>query len=95
MDSINEDGKTGYILEVDLEYPSFLQDIVDRYGIKVGGVKKLIPNLNDEVKYVVHTKNLLCYLSLGMKLVKIHRILKFKQKDWLKSYTDFNSKKED
>ena len=28
-----------------------------------------------------------------MKLIKIHRILSFKQKDWLKVFTDFNTKK--
>ena len=60
---------------------------------KVGGVKKLIPNLGDKVKYVVHYKNLNYYLSLGMKLIKIHRILSFKQTDWLKIYVDFNTKK--
>ena len=57
---------------------NYCKDIVDRYNIKVDGVKKLIPNLYD--KYLVHYKNLKYYLSLGMKLVKIHRILKFKQK---------------
>ena len=61
--------------------------------IKVGGVKKLIPNLKDTVKYVVHYKNLKYYLLLGLKLVKIHRILSFKQSDWLKKYVDFNTKK--
>ena len=65
----------------------YLKDIPDSYAIKVGGVKKLIPNLGDKITYVVHYKNLQCYLSLGIKLVKIHRILKFKQSNWLKSYT--------
>ena len=71
----------------------YCKDIVDRYNIKVGGVKKLIPNLYDKFKYPVHYKNLKYYLSLGMKLIKIHRILNFKQKNWLKVFTDFNTEK--
>ena len=62
----------------------YCKDIVDWYDIKVGGVKKLIPNLGDKIKYVVHYKNLQYYLSLAMKLVKIHRVLSFKQSNWLK-----------
>ena len=53
----------------------YCKEIADWYGIKVGGVRKLIPNLGDKVKYVVHYKNLKHYLSLGMKLVRIN--LKF------------------
>ena len=71
----------------------YCKDIADWYDIKVGGVKKLVPNLKGKVKYVVHYKNLKYYLSLGMKLVKIHRILSFKQSNWLKSHVDFNTKK--
>ena len=71
----------------------YCKDMVDWYGIKVGGVKKLIPNLSNNIKHVDHYKNLLYYLSLGMKVVKIHRILSFKQSNWLRVFTDFNTKK--
>ena len=30
----------------------------DKYGIKVGNVKKLIPNLGDKTNHVVHYRNL-------------------------------------
>ena len=67
-------------IEVDYNMLSnYCKEIVDWYGIKVGGVKKLIPNLGEKVRYVVHYKNLQYYLSLGLKLVKIHRVPKFKE----------------
>ena len=71
----------------------YCSDIVNKYGIKVGGVNKLVPNLRDKINYVVHYKNLQYYLSLGMKLIKVHRILKFKQSNWLKEYIEFNTEK--
>ena len=75
--------------------PKYCKTIADKYEIKVGDVRKLIPNLGNKTKYYFTTKifkNL--YLSLGMKLIKIHRTLKFKQSDWMKKYIDFNTKKQ-
>ena len=67
--------------------------IADKYEIKVGDVKKLIPNLNKKTNYMVHYRNLQLYLSFGIKLNKIHRVLKFRQSDWMEKYIDFNTEK--
>ncbi len=58
---------------------------------KYASVEKLVPNLEPKRKYVMHYQNLQLYLSLGMKLVNIHRVLWFDQSPWLKKYIDFNT----
>ena len=65
---------------------NYCKNIADEYRIKVSHVKRLIPNLGDKTDYVLHYKNLELYLSLGIKLTKIHRVLKFKQSDWMKKF---------
>ena len=57
------------------------------------GAEKLVPNLLKKTKYVLHYRNLKLYLSLGMELEKIHRVIKFRQTPWLKSYIEFNVEK--
>ena len=73
---------------------AYCKKIALEYGIKVGGVKKLIPNLGNKSNYVLHYKSLQLYLSLGMKRTKIHRVLKFKQSDWMKNISILSLEKE-
>ena len=71
----------------------YCNKIADKYEIKAGDVKKLIPSLGNKTNYVVHYRNLQLYLSLGTKLTKIHRLLKFRQSNWMKTYINFNTEK--
>ena len=86
----------GCILEVDLEYPKELHDNHNEYPLapeqlRVNKVNKLIPNLNNKGKYVVHHRSLKQYLDLGLKLIKIHRGVKFNERAWLKDYIQLNT----
>jgi len=116
VDAVPDCGETGYVFEVDLEYPNELHDLHNDYplapepfdiqpdmlsayqkalqeklNLKATGCNKLVPNLYDKKGYVVHYHNLKLYLSLGLRLTKVHRVLSFKQSPWLKPYIDFNT----
>ncbi len=84
------------ILDVDLEYPVELHDLHNEYPlapekINVNKVDKLIPNLNDKTNYVLHHETLKLYLSLGLKLKKIHRGITFKEDDFMRPYIKLNT----
>ena len=66
---------------------------IKKKHIKSGGINKLIPNLLPKKYYVVNYRNLKYYLSQGLIFKKVHKILEFKQSDWMKSYIDFNTQK--
>ena len=89
--------KTPCILEVDLEYPENLHDLHNDYPFcpeRVeckNGVEKLIPNLRDKTKYVIHYKNLIQCLKAGLKLKKIHEGIKFIESEWMKPYIEMNT----
>ena len=69
----------------------YCQKIKNRFKISSGNVHKLIPTLHHKEKYVLHEENLKLYLRLGLKSKKVHRVLQFNQKPWLKQYIDFNT----
>ena len=71
----------------------FCLEIKNKYDIKSGDINKLVPNLMSRKNYVVHYRNLKYYLSQGLILKKVHRILEFKQSAWMKPYIDFNTQK--
>ena len=80
------------ILEVDLEYPNELHDLHNEYPMAPEDLLgKLIPNLNNKVKYVVHHHILKLYLSLGMKITKIHRGITFIEENWMAEYIKLNT----
>ena len=98
--NISDQSQYGYVFEVDIHYPQDLHDLHSDLPFLVENIvppesksksSKLIPNLNDKRRYVVHYRNLKQAIRNGLMVLKTHRVLKFKQSPWLKKYIDLNT----
>ena len=83
-------------LEVDLEYPQELHDLHSDYPlapktVMASDTPKLIPNLRNKERYVLHHESLKLYLKHGLRLTKIHRGIKYKESKFLERYIISNT----
>ena len=101
--------ETGYILEVDLDYPDALHDCHSDMPLapehieickddicpfmqencpysKTYKSRKLIGTLSSKRNYVLHYQMLRFYMSLGLKVAKVHRVLVFNQEPFMQEY---------
>ena len=94
--NFDKDSDKGYIFEVDVEYPRRLHDLHSDLPflpkiMKIDKCKRLVCNLHDKKKYVVHIRSLKQALNYGLRLKKVHRIIEFNQESWLRPYIDMNT----
>ena len=85
----NEESDEGYFLEVDVQYIDELHKLHNDLPflperMKVEKVEKLVVNLHDKTRYVLHVRNLKQALNHGLALKKIYKVLEFNQNAWLK-----------
>ncbi|XP_054275402.1 uncharacterized protein LOC128994697 [Macrosteles quadrilineatus] len=98
VESVPDDSDEGYVLEVDVEYPKTLHNkhldlpfLCERKTPPNTKHAKLLTTLEDKKNYIVHYRILKQALKHGLKLKKIHRVVRFDQSSWLRSYIDLNT----
>ena len=92
----DEDSDKGYIFEVHVEYLKNLHDLHSdlpflHERMKINKCNKLVCNLYDKNKYVVHIRSLKQVLDHGLISKKVHRVIQFNQEAWVKEYIDMNT----
>lgn len=65
--------------------------LVNELGGKYTECSKLVPNLQKKERYIIHYRNLKLYHSLGMRVSKVHRAIKFRQEAWMAPYIQLNT----
>jgi len=93
-------GPIGYVLEVDIEYGEHLHDLHNDFPFcpenkipPFGKHPKLLLDFSNKKNYIIHYMNLQQIIRNGLKISKVHKILKFSQSQWLKSYIQLNNNK--
>lgn len=69
----------------------YMQRIAAMCDVDFSATTKLVPNLRNKVRYVVHRSNLLYYLAKGLRLTHVHRAISFNVSPWLATYIQFNT----
>ena len=88
--SYNEETDEGYFLEVDVQYPKNLHKLHNDLPL----LPKRIKIEKSLLQIYMIKVNMLFTQALNQRLVlkKVHRVIKFNQKIWLKPYIDMNTK---
>ena len=71
----------------------YAREIAEKHGLTSGKSSKLVASLNDKTRYVIHEMNLKQAVDSGLILTKIHRVVEFNQRPWMKDFIDFNINK--
>lgn len=88
----SSDESIGYIFEVDIEYPPNLHAKHNPLPFLAEHLNgKLIPNLKDKLNYRLHIITLIQAINNGLRITRIHKIIYFNQKPWLKGYVMHNT----
>ena len=92
----NEESDEGYSLEVDVHYLEKLHELHNYLSLlprrmKNENFQKLVTNLHDKTEYLIYIRNLKQALNNELVLKKVHRVIKFNQDAWLKTYFDMNT----
>ena len=74
---------------------SYYNDLCAARGCnnKYKAYQKLLLTQYDKQKYVCHYSILKFYLGMGMKLVRVHSAIRFRQKRFVELYINYNSEK--
>ena len=92
----DEEGDAGYLLVVYIEYPKILCMLHSDLPflpekMKNNKCPKLVCNVTDKENYSIHIVALKQALNHGLKLIRVHSVISFRQEAWLKPYIDLNT----